>query len=119
MILGMYYSTPLIGGLKEAFPESNISMGVGDWASLFWKTIHILMKSFPAMPWHNKQNCRFPANSTKTFLEGLLCAIFKKARYISGKNFTHGIDVLGSRQGSWLLRRANIPNRYGVKGYTG
>jgi heptosyltransferase-2 len=33
--------------------------------------------------------------------------------------FTHGIDILGSRQGSWLMRRAKIPNRYGVKGYAG
>ena len=33
--------------------------------------------------------------------------------------FTHGIDILGSRQGSWLLRRARIPNRFGVKGYAG
>jgi ADP-heptose:LPS heptosyltransferase len=33
--------------------------------------------------------------------------------------FTHGIDILGSRQGSWLMRRAKIPNRFGVKGYAG
>ena len=71
-------------------------------------------------PWHNKQNCRYPANSPKTFLEGLLYVLFsRESRHITHKKFTHGIDVLGSRQGGWLLRRANIPNRYGVKGYAG
>jgi len=71
-------------------------------------------------PWHNKQNCRFPANSYKTFLEGLLYVFLsKESQYISSKKFTHGIDVLGSRQGAWLLRRAKIPIRFGVKGYAG
>ena len=35
------------------------------------------------------------------------------------RNSLYGIDVLGSRQGSWLMRRAKIPNRFGVKGYAG
>ena len=35
------------------------------------------------------------------------------------KKYTHGIDVLGSRQGSWLLKRAGIKKRYGVRGYAG
>jgi len=71
-------------------------------------------------PWHNKQNCRFPANSPKTFLEGLLYVLFsKESRYLTSNKFTHGIDILGSRQGSWLMRRARIPNRFGVKGYAG
>ena len=71
-------------------------------------------------PWHNKQNCRYPANSLKTFLEGLIYVLFsRESKYISSKKFTHGIDVLGSRQGSWLMRRAKIKNRYGVKGYAG
>ena len=114
-------ATPLIRGLKRAFPESNISIGVGDWAKPLLENNPYLDEIISCnAPWHNKQNCRFPANSSKTFLEGLLYVLFsREARYISGKNFTHGIDVLGSRQGSWLLRRANIPNRYGVKGYAG
>jgi ADP-heptose:LPS heptosyltransferase len=71
-------------------------------------------------PWHNKQNCRFPANSPKTFWEGLIYVLFsKEAHYISTKRFSHAIDVLGSRQGSWLMRRAKIPNRFGIKGYAG
>ena len=114
-------ATPLIRGLKRAFPESNISIGVGDWAKPLLENNPYLDEIISCnAPWHNKQNCRFPANSSKTFLEGLLYVLFsREARYISGKNFTHGIDVLGSRQGSWLLRRANITNRYGVKGYAG
>ena len=43
----------------------------------------------------------------------------KETRNISSKNFTLGIDVLGSRQGSWLMCRARIPKRFGVKGYAG
>ena len=43
----------------------------------------------------------------------------KESRYISSRMFTHGIDILGSRQGSWLMRRAKIPNKFGVKGYAG
>jgi ADP-heptose:LPS heptosyltransferase len=71
-------------------------------------------------PWHNKQNCRYPANSPKTFLDGLLYVLIsRESRYITQKKFTHGIDVLGSRQGAWLLRRAKVSNRYGVKGYAG
>ena len=96
-------------------------MGVGDWAiPLIENNPHLDEIISCNAPWHNKQNCRFPANSPKTFLEGFLYALFsRESRYITQKRFTHGIDVLGSRQGSWLLRRANIPNRYGVKGYAG
>lgn len=71
-------------------------------------------------PWHNKQNCRFPANSVRTFLEGLFYVLFsKESQFLFKQNFTHGIDVLGSRQGAWLLQRSRIPNRYGVRGYAG
>ena len=96
-------------------------MGVGDWAKpLIENNPHIDEIISCNAPWHNKQNCRFPANSPKTFLEGLLYALFsRESRYITKKRFTHGIDVLGSRQGAWLLRKAKIPNRYGVKGYAG
>ena len=56
----------------------------------------------------------------KTFLEGLLYVLFRGNHETSRKkNCAHGIDVLGSRQGSWLMRIAKIQNRYGVKGYAG
>ena len=114
-------ATPLVRGIRKAFPESHISLGVGDWAAG-------LLENNPDLdeivhcnaPWHNKQNCRFPANSPRTFLEGLtyvLCS--REARYIKRQKYTHGIDVLGSRQGSWLLKKAGIKKRYGVRGYAG
>ncbi|MDC1490388.1 glycosyltransferase family 9 protein [bacterium] len=114
-------ATPLLKGLKKAFPESKVSIGVGDWARpLLENNPHVNEVISCNAPWHNKQNCRFPANSPKTFLEGLLYVLLsKESRYISAKKFTHGIDVLGSRQGSWLMRKSNIQNRFGVKGYAG
>jgi heptosyltransferase-2 len=114
-------ATPLLKGLKTAFPESKVSIGVGDWAMPLLENNPYLDQVISCnAPWHNKQNCRFPANSPKTFFEGLLYVLFsKESRYISCKKFTHGIDVLGSRQGSWLMRRAKMPNRLCVKGYAG
>jgi len=114
-------ATPLFIGLKTAFPESRVSIGVGGWAKpLLENNPHVDEVISCNAPWHNKQNCRYPANSPITFLEGLLYVLLsKESRYISNKKFTHGIDVLGSRQGSWLIRRAKIPNRFGVKGYAG
>lgn len=114
-------ATPLLKGLKEAFPDSIVSIGVGDWAKpLLENNPHVDEIISCNAPWHNKQNCRFPANSPKTFWEGLCYVLLsKESRYISYRMFTHGIDILGSRQGSWLMRRARIPNRFGVKGYAG
>ena len=114
-------ATPLIFGLKKAFPDSKISMGVGDWARpLLVNNPHLDEIITCNAPWHNKQNCRYQANSSKTFIEGLLYVLFsKESKKITKKKFTHGIDILGSRQGSWLLRRARIPKRFGVKGYAG
>jgi ADP-heptose:LPS heptosyltransferase len=114
-------ATPLLEALKTAFPESKVSIGVGDWAMPLLENNPYVDEVIACnAPWHNKQNCRFPANSPKTFLEGLSYVLFsKESRYISTKKFTHGIDVLGSRQGSWLMRRAKTPNRFGVKGYAG
>jgi heptosyltransferase-2 len=114
-------TTPLLKGLKKAFPDSKVSIGVGDWANTLLENNPFVDEVIACNgPWHNKQNCRFPANSPKTFLEGLLFVLLsEESRYISSRKFTHGIDVLGSRQGSWLMRKARIPNRFGVKGYAG
>lgn len=114
-------TTPLVRGLKKNFPEAKVFMGVGDWA-------RPLVENNPDLdgiikmnaPWHNKQNCRFPANSPRTFLEGLLYVLIsKESQFLRKQKYTHGIDVLGSRQGSWLLRRGRIPHRFGVRGYAG
>jgi len=114
-------ATPLLLGLKKSFPSAKIAIGVGDWAKPLLENNPDIDKIISCnAPWHNKQNCRYPANSTKTFLEGLAYSLFsKEARFIRKQHFTHGIDVLGSRQGSWLLRATKIPYRFGVKGYAG
>ena len=114
-------ATPLLKGLKTALPNSRVSIGVGNWAMPLLENNPYLDEVISCnAPWHNKQNCRFPPNSPKTFLEGLLYVLLsKESQYICSKEHSHGIDVLGSRQGSWLMRRARIPNRLGVKGYAG
>ena len=114
-------ATPLLRGLRKSFPGAKIAIGVGDWAKPLLENNPDIDKIIQCnAPWHNKQNCRYPANSPKTFIEGLFYSLFsKEARYLRKENFSHGIDILGSRQGSWLLRRAGIPNRFGVKGYAG
>jgi heptosyltransferase-2 len=114
-------TTPLIHGLRKSFPRAKIALGIGDWAKPLIENNPYLDEIISCnAPWHNKQNCKFPANSPKTFFEGLLYVLFsRESRHISNKKFTHGIDILGSRQGAWLLRKTKIPNRYGVKGYAG
>ena len=114
-------ATPLLKGLKTANPSCKISIGVGDWAIPLLKNNPYVDEVIACnAPWHNKQNCKFPANSLKTFIAGFLYVLLsKETRYVTSKKFTHGIDVLGSRQGSWLMLRAMITNRLGVKGYAG
>ena len=114
-------ATPLLLELRKNFPFAEIHIGVGNWA----KELLLHNPSIDSIvtcnaPWHNKQNCRFPANSPKTFLEGLFYVLFSTERKgISKQNFSHGIDFLGSRQGAWLMRMCGIPYRMGVKGYAG
>jgi ADP-heptose:LPS heptosyltransferase len=114
-------ATPLLSGLRKSFPSAKIAIGVGDWAKPLLENNPDIDKIIKCnAPWHNKQICRYPANSPKTFLEGLFYSLFsKEARYLKKEKFSHGIDILGSRQGSWLLKSVGIPNRFGVKGYAG
>jgi len=83
-------ATPLLKGLKTAFPDSIVSIGVGDWAMPLLGNNPFVDEVITCnAPWHNKQNCRFPANSPKTFFEGLLYVLFsKESRYISAKKRT-------------------------------
>ena len=56
-------ATPLLEGLKKAFPESKVSIGVGDWARLLLKNNpHIDDIISCNAPWQNKQNWRISAN---------------------------------------------------------
>ena len=43
----------------------------------------------------------------------------KEAKKLKQNQYSHGIDYLGSRQGSWLLKRLGIKKRYGIRGYAG
>jgi ADP-heptose:LPS heptosyltransferase len=114
-------ATPLLHGLRRSFPNAKIAIGVGDWAKPLLENNPDIDEIIPGnAPWHNKQNCRYPANSPKTFLEGLTYSLFsKEVRDLRKLKFSHGLDILGSRQGSWLLKSAGIPKRFGVKGYAG
>jgi ADP-heptose:LPS heptosyltransferase len=101
-------ATPLLHGLRRSFPSAKIAIGVGDWAKPLLENNPDIDEIIPCnAPWHNKQNCRYPANSLNTFFEGLCYSLFsKEVRRLRKLKFSHGIDVLGSRQGSWLLRSA-------------
>ena len=114
-------TTPLLAGLRISYPNCHIAIGVGDWAKpLLEHNPHLNELISCNAPWHNKQNCSFPANSPRTFLRGLSYILFsQQANILKKKRFTHGIDVLGSRQGAWLMLRTGIKSRFGVKGYAG
>ena len=45
----MLVATPLIEALKNAYPDSKVSIGVGDWLNHCLKITQTLMKLFPAM----------------------------------------------------------------------
>ena len=53
-------ATPLLKGLKKAFPDSRVSIGVGDWAMPLLENNPYVDEIIPCnAPWHNKQNCRY------------------------------------------------------------
>jgi len=77
-------ATPLLHGLRRAFPSAKICMGVGDWAKSLLGNNPDLDQVLPCnAPWHNKQNCRFPANSVKTFAEGLLYLLLSRDEFLA------------------------------------
>ena len=118
---GVLVATPLIQGLRQAFPGASLSMGVGKWAFSLLENNPEIDQVIPCnAPWHNKSNCRHPANSRKPSWRGCFTFnVFEGSETLEIEGFSRGIGVLGSRQGSWLMRRAKIPRRFGVKGYAG
>jgi heptosyltransferase-2 len=114
-------TTPLLSLLRKNFPSAKISIGIGDWAMPLLENNPHVDEIMPCNgPWHNKQICNYPANSIKTYLIGLMYIIFsKEVKNLSKRQFSHGIDFLGSKQGSLLLKRIGVKNRYGIKGYAG
>lgn len=117
----MLLATPFLHGIRESYPHASIHIGVGDWAKeLLLNNPDVDEIVTCNAPWHNKQICEFPANSIKTYLAGLKYVLLSdEVRHLKKNKYIHGVDYLGSRQGSWLLKRIGIPIRYGVKGYAG
>ena len=117
----MLLATPLLQGIRINYPNSSIHVGVGNWAKELLYNNPYVDKVVPCnAPWHNKQICKFPANSIKTYLAGLKYILLSdEVSNLKKNKYTHGIDYLGSRQGAWLLKRIGIQKRYGVKGYAG
>ncbi len=117
----MLLATPLLQGIRMIYPNSSIHVGVGKWAKeLLYNNPDVDEVVSCNAPWHNKRICEFPANSIKTYLAGLKYIMLSdEVSNLKKNKYTHGIDYLGSRQGSWLLKRIGIPIRYGVKGYAG
>jgi len=114
-------ATPLLHGLRQSYPHASIHIGVGEWAKeLLLNNPDVDEIVSCNAPWHNKQLCEFPANSIKTYLSSLKYIVLSdEVSNLKKNKYTHGIDYLGSRQGSWLFKRMGIPIRYGVKGYAG
>lgn len=117
----MLLATPLLQGIRINYPNSSIHVGVGNWAKELLYNNPDIDEVVPCnAPWHNKQICKFPANSIKTYLAGLKYILLSdEVSYLKKNKYTHGIDYLGSRQGAWLLKRIGISKRYGIKGYAG
>ena len=68
----MLLATPLLQGIRINYPNSSIHVGVGNWAKELLYNNPDIDEVVPCnAPWHNKQICKFPANSIKTYLAGL------------------------------------------------
>jgi ADP-heptose:LPS heptosyltransferase len=107
--------TPLLAALRRGFPHSRIVAGVGDWAApVLAHNPHVDGVLAVNAPWFN----RF-ARHSGPLRRLLYVAMAHEARRLRSERFTIGIDVLGSVWGSFLLIRAGIPERLGVRGYAG
>ena len=71
-------ATPLVRGIKEAFPESHISLGVGDWAARLLENNPYLDEVVHCnAPWHNKQKLQVPSQLSSYFPRRFdLCSLF-------------------------------------------
>ncbi|MEM9227774.1 MAG: glycosyltransferase family 9 protein, partial [Verrucomicrobiota bacterium] len=112
---------PLLHALRQHFPDSFISIGVGDWAQGLLAHNPDIDTVVPInAPWHNKAICKVPWNSAAG-LKQALAYIRESPEVIALREakYTVGIDVLGSPYGSLLMLAAGIPYRMGVRGYAG
>jgi ADP-heptose:LPS heptosyltransferase len=107
--------TPLFEALRRRFPEAWIAAGVGDWSRDVLAGNPHLSEVLPInAPWFNKyQKERGPLGRFSYLRRS------PEIRTLTERRFEVGIDVLGSAWGSYLLLRAGIPYRLGVRGYAG
>ena len=113
-------ATPLVSGIRKAFPESQISIGVGDWAKPLLENNSDLDQIVPNAPWHNKQNCHFPANSLRTYMKGL-CYVYspKKFKAFNPSKILSWNRCIGESTGIMVIATSKNIETLGVKGYAG
>ena len=108
-------TTPLFSVLKQAFPETKISLGIGKWhQDIIDGNPNIDEVIRINAPWHNQ--FLTPKNFFSPF-QYIWSSPEVKA--LKNRQIDCGIDVLGSPFGSLLFLRCGIPLRLGVKGYAG
>jgi ADP-heptose:LPS heptosyltransferase len=108
-------TTPLLKVLKENFPETKISLGIGTWhQDIMDGNPHIDEVIRINAPWHNQ--FAIPKNYFSPFW---YIWSSPEVKALKKRQIDCGIDVLGSPFGSLLLLRSGIPMRLGVKGYAG
>lgn len=113
--------TPTFAAIRKRFPKARILAGVGDWAGPLLEGNPNIDAIVPMnAPWHNKANCRHSPNSLIGFLVSIGYILFSaEAKALRKEKADIGIDILGSPQGTFLMARAGIPYRIGVRGYAG
>lgn len=107
--------TPLFDALRRRFPEASIVVGVGAWnREVLVGNPHVSEIAVVSAPWYNRVN---GSRDPRVILRYIIQS--PEAVALTHRRFDVGIDVLGSAFGSWLLMRAGIPLRLGVRGYAG
>ncbi|MCW6036944.1 glycosyltransferase family 9 protein [Spirulina subsalsa FACHB-351] len=107
--------TPLFEALKKQFPQAKIVLGIGDWATeIVQQNPHISEIISVNAPWFNRV---IPQQKITDILTYIFTS--PETAQLGQQKFTIGIDIFGSYWGAFLLLRAKIPYRLGVKGYAG
>lgn len=107
--------TPLFEALRWQFPESWITVGVGNWSRDVLLHNPWVSEVVPVnAPWFNKYTGGSGPVARWRYLRRS-----PEVRALARRRFDVGVDVLGSAWGSLLLLRAGIPWRLGVHGYAG
>ena len=114
-------ATPLFAAIKRLYPKCSLQVGIGDWNRPILEGDPNVDAIIPCnAPWHNKVSCKHSPNSPIGFLRSLMYIFsYSEVQRLRQQGCSLGIDVLGSLEGTLLLRRGGIPNRMGARGYGG